>query len=135
MNTISGLRFLRPYLCKDLRIKSKSAYLRFSTSAGCCLDLPSPSRPSINPDRTAEELRDDESDIKLRRAVALRTQDLREANALVYPRIQPHSWALTFREFQKKYDHLGPGIRSGDIVILRGKITISKRLIFASNCA
>jgi len=122
MNAISGLRFLRPYLCKDLRIKSESAYLRFSTSTRCCLDLPS-SRPSRTPYRATEtELQYGESDVKLRRAVALRTQDLKEAGALVYPRIQPHSWALTFREFQSKYGHLAPGIRSGDIVILRGRV-------------
>jgi len=115
MNT--GLRFLRPYLSKSLSPIQKSVYIRFFHSTRCLAQPPKHRKlvGEVAPDLksytefTAAEVRQ-------------RVEELEEANALAYPRIQRTERAVSCLDFLKKYELLKAGQRRDECYVIRGRI-------------
>ena len=118
MSAASGFRFLRPYLCKSLPIKTKTAYIRFFNTTRC---LEKKRGPHIkNLAAVAQSL--DES-IEFRGAVGERKRELEAANALVYPRIRGDDATLSCSDFLERYSSLHPGeLKAEETVLVRGMI-------------
>jgi len=135
MNSISGLQCLRPYLFRDLPITRKLVYARFyNTTAhlavqaaygakevedvsSVCPEKSSPASPQEkqSPGNSAHG-----PGGKGCKAVAERIEELKAANALVYPRIQRSSSALNFKEYAKRYGKLKAGELLDEVVTIRG---------------
>jgi hypothetical protein len=112
---LTGLPFLRPYLCKDLQITHKSAYIRFFNST--CRNYAKASKKS--PIRRPEYK--DQQPIEFRGDVAGRIELLKKRDALKWPRINASAKAITCREFLEKYNHLQPGQTINDeFPVIRG---------------
>jgi len=114
--TISpGLRFLRPYLCKDLAVSQKHAYLRFFSSTRCLGKKAYQKIDSYGHDVSkggGEALKRNTND---------RITKLESANALKWPRIQNDVNGLTLTEYNEKYKRLQAGAKlSDETVLIRG---------------
>ncbi|TVY42447.1 Lysine--tRNA ligase [Lachnellula subtilissima] len=116
--TISpGLRFLRPYLCKDLAVSPKHAYLRFFSSTRCLGKKAFQKIDSYGHDVSkggGEALKRNTND---------RITKLESANALKWPRVQNDVNALTLTEYNEKYKRLQAGAKlSDETVLIRGRL-------------
>jgi len=125
--SLTGLRFLRPYLCKDLQITHRSAYIRFFNST---------TRRNI---RKASDLRDpvikDQQKIEFRGDVAGRIEILKQKDALDWPRIQRSSLAVTCREYVQKYKKIKPGqVLNDEFVVIRGTCTDRLAMLIDNGC-
>lgn len=115
MSNSPGLRFLRPYLCKDLSVSTNRAYLRIFSDARCHK-------------RTYSSLHAHGHDVSEKKEVSLqrRTNDritkLESADGLKWPRIGSNVVKpMTAKECCIKYAHLAPGARAkGDYVLVQG---------------
>jgi len=118
MNVSTGMKFLRPYLCKDVHITKKSIYLRFYHNTKCMAEK-SPEAPSSTVDISGVKagsnislinpLSDNQTVLKgekQRISVRNRIEVLERAKALSYPRIEQDADALTLKEFGEKYNSL-----------------------------
>ena len=114
MNTSPGLRFLRPYLCKDLAVSQKLAYLRFFTTTRC---LEKKAYQKI--DSYGHDVSKGKDNLK--RNTNDRITKLESANALKWPRIQNDVKSLTLTEYNTKYRRLQAGDKLKDeTVSVRG---------------
>ena len=124
MNKNTGLKFLRPYLCKDIHITKKSVYVRFYHNTKCMAgkaaeapssmaeesklaagpNLPPTLLPSIAQSDSKTVIRG--SGEKQRISVNERIEVLKRAKALSYPRIERDNDALTLKEFSELYNSL-----------------------------
>ncbi|TVY13853.1 Lysine--tRNA ligase, partial [Lachnellula arida] len=116
MTPSSGLRFLRPYLCKDLAVSRKHAYLRFFSSTRC---LGKKSFQKI--DSYGHDVLKGKDGLK--RNTNDRITKLEGANALKWPRIQNDMNSLTLTEYNEKYRRLQAGVElSDETVLIRGRL-------------
>ncbi|TVY49833.1 Lysine--tRNA ligase, partial [Lachnellula occidentalis] len=115
--TISpGLRFLRPYLCKDLAVSQKHAYLRFFSSTRCLGKKAYQKIDSYGHDVSNGK-------VNLKRNTNDRITKLEIANALKWPRIQNEVNTLTLSEYNEKYKRLQAGAKlSDETVLVRGRL-------------
>jgi lysyl-tRNA synthetase class 2 len=115
----SGLRFLRPYLQKDVPAASKSAYLRFfSTSRAVChrgLPLRSGNVAAYGKPFNAKTHITEFGTKKQERI-----DELKKVDALRWPRIESDSNTLRIADFHEKYSKLGIKQISNDVVKLNG---------------
>lgn len=148
MSSISGLQCLRPYLFRDLPVAKKSVYTRFyNTTAQFAAQAAysvkgvedvdtSPGKSYLkrtypeNPSSALPQENRSPGSIsygpatKGRKAVAERIEELKVANALVYPRIQRINSALNFKEYTKRYGKLRAGEKLDEAVTIRGIFVI-----------
>lgn len=116
MTTSPGLRFLRPYLCKDLAVSRKHAYLRFFSSSRC---LGKKAYQKI--DSYGHDVSPGKENLK--RNTNDRITRLEIANALKWPRIQNEMSTLTLSEYNEKYRRLQAGAKLNDeTVLVRGRL-------------
>ena len=144
MSSISGLQCLRPYLFRDLPVTKKSVYTRFyNTTAQFAAQATysvkgvedvdtSPGKSYLErtyPGKSSSALPQETQSpgsishgpaAKGRKAVAERIEELKVANALVYPRIQRINSALNFKEYTKRYGKLKAGEKLDEAVTIRG---------------
>jgi hypothetical protein len=115
MSTSPGLRFLRPYLCKDLSVPTNRAYLRFFSDTRRLNNKHHEFAQSSGHNVTKEK------GVKLKRNTNDRLTKLENTNALVWPRIQNDGKSMTLKEYASKYEYLTPGASAkGDTVVVRG---------------
>jgi hypothetical protein len=145
MSSISGLQCLRPYLFRDLPVARKLVYARFyNTTAHLAVQTAQSEKDVENvvgtsPKKTSPERRYPEKPspaslqgeqspgnsahgpgVKCHKATAERIEELKAANALVYPRIQRSSSALNFKEYAMRYGKLKAGEKLDEVVTIRG---------------
>lgn len=126
MNSSTGLRFLRPYLQKDLPAATKTAYLRFfSTSRALCHENTAVKAISDHPSRLKE----------VRAELQERIVELKNAGALQWPRIQKDKTTLRISTFSKKYSYLQPKDKLADHTVringrLKGFRVAGSKLVF-----
>lgn len=131
MSANIGLRFLRPYLSKELSVVRRSIYSSFYYSARCLATLAaeSGSKDTIEVVHSSGVSQKTNSVVKNRDGVQLtsrqevkrRTAELQQAEALVYPRIEDPGKSLTVAEYVELYKDLQKGHPKKDIFTLRGK--------------
>jgi hypothetical protein len=115
MSTSPGLRFLRPYLCKDLSVPTNRAYLRFFSDTRCL------NRGLYQYAQSSGHNVSKEKGGKLKRNTNDRLTKLEDTSALKWPRIQNDGKAMTVKEYTSKYEHLAPGQSAkSDTVVVRG---------------
>jgi len=118
MSTSSGLRFLRPYLYKELSVPTNRAYLRFFSDTRCLNKKVRRSNPESDGHTVTKEK---EKGAKLKRNTNDRLTKLEYADALKWPRIQNDVKPMTVKEYATKYGHLAPGSSvKSDAVLVRG---------------
>lgn len=136
MNSSTGLQCLRPYLFKDLPVARRLVYSRFYNTSQRLAGQAVPGGHEVRdvrsrlPKQKPETLTLGEksvgSNIKKKSAprglspVELRIKELTEAQALVYPRIQRTSSALSCAEFSNRFSNILPKDKSFDRVTIRG---------------
>jgi lysyl-tRNA synthetase class 2 len=129
MNSSNGLRFLRPYLKKDLPAATKSAYLRFfSTSRALCLQDAAAARHAVVKTQLTQST-------ELRAKLQERIDELNKAGALEWPRIQGDKNTLRIADFNEKYDYLQTNDRISDHTVringrLKGFRVAGSKLVF-----
>lgn len=141
-----GLRFLRPYIWKDLPPATKSAYLQFYNTtrssrikvlqSHCArkeifrgfrtisrdLKTATAARPAREVTAEVHVAEDFES---LGAALTQRVQELKATNGLAYPRIRSGSWTTNCSDFKKRYASLNAGeVRHEETVVLCGMPTL-----------
>lgn len=122
MSASPGLRFLRPYLCKDLAVSQKNAYLRFFSSSR---------RLEKKAFQTVSSYGHDVAEDKenLKRNTNDRITKLEKANALNWPRIQNDKKSMTLGDYNTKYESLEFGQRiQSENVLVRGMELSEKSL-------
>jgi hypothetical protein len=130
MNNTTGLRFLRPYLSKDVPVIRKSTYIRFFNTTTKCLAGPA-SKTKLS--GTVKMKKVAVENIKDRAPVELRIKELEEARALNYPRIQSVGKVLTLEEFQRRYKDMAPReARTKDILTVNGMCSSGFGVAFSS---
>jgi hypothetical protein len=104
MKSSTGLRFLRPYLCENLVVSRKTAYLRFFNSTQCMANLP-PKAKTAEWGQVAEEHNRPLSRILTYKShdVKERVEELASSTALDYPRIKYTHPGMTCRDFCHQY--------------------------------
>jgi lysyl-tRNA synthetase class 2 len=107
MSSSNSLRFLRPYLYKELPAARKSAYLRFFSSTRCRFD--GADSRKISDELKAEGIPDWN-----------RAQRLESAELLKWPRLERNASALSTKEFNSRYKTLSPSESAKDSVTVRG---------------
>lgn len=115
MNSSTGLRFLRPYLCKqqDLPALTRTAYLRFFSS--------SQSYRAVTRKTATNDIGKSQQKSSTKSDVAERIAELQEARKLGWPRIQSCADAMTVQDFKAKYIAMKPSeMRKDDYLMLRG---------------
>lgn len=132
MNSPCGLRFLRPYLYRDIPIPRRAVYLRLFSTTKCVSSENAPlDEPNINlrqrpiniylkgtkRKKTPSKVPISKSDQRL--------EKLKAANALEWPRIVQDKRAVTIEEFHRHYHGIlrQSGAQSPDLVVIRGRIT------------
>ncbi|RDL33139.1 Class II aaRS and biotin synthetase [Venustampulla echinocandica] len=122
MSSASGLRFLRPYLCKDLNVSRNAAYIRFFSQTRCLKVFEGKQR-RLKKDPASKAS-------KASKASAIgdtndRIEKLKAVGALRWPRIEGDALAVSIPEFHRRYGkELKPGEkRTGETVLVRGRIT------------
>ncbi|KAH8596568.1 hypothetical protein B0O99DRAFT_651352 [Bisporella sp. PMI_857] len=124
MNASTGLRFLRPYLYKDIPVTRKSVYLRFYNHASSTTDTASRAGTSYGstttkPTTAPAEIKEKDHAIH----IIERAKELKQAYSLLYPRINNDKNAVSIAEFTNAYKDLGKGESiSNDGRTLRGRI-------------
>jgi lysyl-tRNA synthetase class 2 len=99
MNSSSGLRFLRPYLHSDVAAVRKSVYIRFFNTTRCLAKI-------IHKDPTERE--------EPPARGQTRSDELKNADALRWPRIRRDKHYMYALEFSQKYVNLKAGSRMRD---------------------
>ena len=103
MPSSTGLRFLRPYLSKDIPITRKFIYIRFFNTTRCLAD-PDPRKVLGALKHTSIERKPFDVEINDDRApIEARIKELEKGNALRYPRIQRLPHTLTVEEYRRQY--------------------------------
>jgi lysyl-tRNA synthetase, class II len=133
MSSVAGLQCLRPYLFRDLPAARKLVYARFYNTTRCLAAQAayneqkrkatgdtSTGNPSSASPLGIQSLGHAAVGGKGRSPVEERIEKLKAANALVYPRIQRSSSAISFREYTKRYSKLKAGLKLDEIVTIRG---------------
>jgi hypothetical protein len=121
MSSITGLQCLRPYLFRDLPVARRLVYARFyNTTRRLAAQVGSAGEEGagvrdISPGNGAAAAK-----VKGRSAVEQRIEELKAANALVYPRIQRNSSAIGFQEYTKRYGNLKAGVKLDEVVTIQG---------------
>lgn len=100
MNTNTGLRFLRPYLCADVQVPQRIIYLRFHSSALCRNIVSRNSKKQPTQDRNALSTKSD---------IRRRLDALRYTGGLDYPRILNDSTFMSICDFREKYHDIKKG--------------------------
>jgi lysyl-tRNA synthetase, class II len=120
MSTSPGLRFLRPYLCKDLAVSRKHAYLRFFSTTRCLEKKAYQKIDSYGHDVS-------KGNNNLKRNTNDRITKLESANALIWPRLQNDVKSMTLAEYNTKYRYLQAGDKAKDeTILLRGMEHLEK---------
>ncbi len=118
MNTSIGLRFLRPYVFKDLPVTPNSTYIRFFNTTRHLAASPADKAKKTKRKFIKAALTKNEGQVKKknviqelvgRTPVEQRVSELEQAQALVYPRIQSDPAALSCAEYQRRYNTMVPG--------------------------
>ncbi|KUJ24569.1 lysyl-tRNA synthetase [Mollisia scopiformis] len=128
MNPSNGLRFLRPYLQKEVCAVSKSAYLRFfSTSRARChrgekISTANAHNGSLRVVGDPRKLRE-------------RIDELKKAGALEWPRIKSDNETLRIADFEEKFKHIGINQKLPDELVringrLKGFRVAGSKLVF-----
>lgn len=135
MSSIAGLQCLRPYLFRELPVSKNLVYTRFYNTTRRLAQVASSEGGSKGTRNTspgkpasASQLGKQSSEreavaaagVKGRSPVEERIEQLKAANALVYPRIQRNSNALGIQEYIKQYGKLEPGLKLDELVTIRG---------------
>lgn len=131
MNVNTGLRFLRPYLFAELSSASRSAYIRFYHSTRY-LAKPETRPRGVDGINTPDLPRDERSKPAIcnttpaqfapRYAVQQRLTELKEFEALLYPRIQRLGKVITVAEFLDSYRDMKTGEkRPEELITIQGK--------------
>lgn len=142
----TGLKFLRPYLCKDINITKKSVYVRFYHNTKCMagkaadatISTAEESRVTAgSPILPATILSDSKTVLrgeKQRISVNERIEALQHAKALSYPRIERDQDALTIKEFEQQYNSLEANNLLHNVSrTVRGRLRVSSRNWLNSN--
>lgn len=114
MSSATNLRFLRPYLQKDIPAVKKAVYLRFfSTTRSCRATYKVQNLASMGKALNKSQFKGD---------VEERMAELKAAGALEWPRIKRDMHAMTTRDYTAKYaDKLKASeTRNSEYVTLRG---------------
>ncbi len=115
---VTGLRFLRPYLCKDVTVARKLAYLRFFS-----LTRPSRALRTRNMKNLSKVGVPLEDGVEFHGGINERMEELKAANALEWPRIKRSPMAMTTKEFLVRYKDLRRGEHvKDDLVLIRGRL-------------
>ena len=135
MSTSAGLQCLRPHLFKDIPVTRRLVYTRFYyttrrlaaqavssvNNTGHVCNSFSEQLPAASPQ--GKQLPGHDSIAAGIRGLSLteqRIEELKAANALVYPRIQRTSRALSCVEFKKRYANLKAGEQLDETLTIRG---------------
>jgi hypothetical protein len=107
MNTNSGVRFLRPYLFKDLPVRNKSRYLKFFNTTRC-FSAAAARADKLHSQSTHHKLVQIDlgvanPSVDGRALVEQRINDLKGTRALKYPRIESDGVTLTVADFRNRY--------------------------------
>ncbi|KAE8450613.1 hypothetical protein EG329_005957 [Mollisiaceae sp. DMI_Dod_QoI] len=132
MNPSSGLRFLRPYLQKDLHAARKSAYLRFFSTSRARCHRGASKHDNLGAHKTPV---DQLSQItEFRGNIQQRINELKDADALRWPRIESDIHTLRIQDFNEKYEHLTINDRNPDFVRINGRLkgfrVLGSKLVF-----
>lgn len=128
MSSSTGLRFLRPYLVtKELPPAARSAYLRFFSSSRtrCVHNTAADVKVAVGKFQSTE----------LPLEVKERIDELKNAGALQWPRIQGDKHILRIEDFNKQYDYLQINERLLDHTVringrLKGFRVAGSKLVF-----
>jgi lysyl-tRNA synthetase class 2 len=136
MNSSAGLQCLRPYLFKDLPVARRLVYSRFYNTTRRLANQAVPGEhkardvrnrlPKQKPGTLTLGGESVGSNVEKDSAprgpnpVELRIKELTEAQALVYPRMQRTSSALSCAEFSKRFSSILPRDKSFEPVTIRG---------------
>lgn len=119
MSSITGLQCLRPYLFRDVPVARRLVYARFyNTTRRLATQAGSGGEQGTGAEDTLAE--NGAAKVKGRSAVELRIEELKAANAVVYPRIQRNSSAIGFQEYTKRYGNLKAGVKLDEVVTIQG---------------
>lgn len=112
-SSMNGLRFLRPYLCKELQVSHRTTYIRlFNTS---CVQY------EKNRTRKRRPMYGSEETIGSRGDVINRIEHLKKEDGLKWPRIESSLNAMSCADFHQQYHALKHGKTLNDtFVVLRG---------------
>ncbi|KAH7403163.1 hypothetical protein BKA64DRAFT_668464 [Cadophora sp. MPI-SDFR-AT-0126] len=114
MSSLTGLRFLRPYLQQDLPVVRHAAYLRFFSTSRCLLSTRKKAQEEAGPKRNKVAAKSD---------VQGRIEELQKAMKLEWPRIASNPHAMTLLDYTVKYGDMKPSeLRKSDYVMLRGRV-------------
>jgi hypothetical protein len=115
MSGRSGLRFLCPYLLKDISVSRRSIYVRFFNTTRCLSNVTSFQNPG--PGRLRKRVVGAVGINEDRGPIEERIRELEEGRALGYPRIQrlPHS--LSLLEYQRRYASLKANEKRPDEIV------------------
>lgn len=126
MNSAEIFHFLRPYVLQPLSIKN-TAYLRlYRCARRDGLAVGQSSRKSLTTSSRRRDIKKDglpaEEDAHAARshAISSRIQELNQANALAYPRIQPCASPMRIPAFREKYKDVSTESPGQEEVVLRG---------------
>jgi lysyl-tRNA synthetase class 2 len=119
MSTLSGLRFLRPYLLNEVAVSRRSAYTRFFNSSRCLAR-------ELNKSGVVRKIGEKEinNESEHLSGVQERIQELDKAQALQWPRIKDVGNAMRISEFAEKYKNIqNSEIVNDGYVTLRGMLS------------
>jgi hypothetical protein len=135
MSTSAGLQCLRPHLFKDIPVARKLVYTRFyyttrrlaaqagpsENNTGHVRNSSSDQFPAASPQGKQSPGHENiAAGIRGLSLVEQRVEELKAANALVYPRIQRTSRALSCVEYTRRYANLKAGEQLNETVTIRG---------------
>ena len=113
MSSLTGLRFLRPYLQQDLPVVRRAAYLRFFSTTRSGLS----SKQKKAQDEPGPKI----NKVAIKSDVQGRIEELQKAMRLDWPMIRSSPHAMTLLDYSQKYHGMNPSeLRKSDYVMLRG---------------
>lgn len=113
MSSLTGLRFLRPYLQQDLPVVRHAAYLRFFSTTRSCL--------SSKQKKAQDEPGIKRNKVAIKSDVQGRIEELQKAMRLEWPMITNSPHAMTLLDYTLKYHDMNPSeLKKSDYVMLRG---------------
>lgn len=113
MSSLTGLRFLRPYLQQDLPVVRHAAYLRFFSTTRSCL--------SSKQKKAQDEPGIKRNKVAIKSDVQGRIEELQKAMRLEWPMITSSPHAMTLLDYTLKYHDMNPSeLKKSDYVMLRG---------------
>ncbi|KAG4411631.1 hypothetical protein IFR04_015230 [Cadophora malorum] len=115
MSSLTGLRFLRPYLQQDLPVVRHAAYLRFFSTTRSCL--------SSKQKKAQDEPGIKRNKVAIKSDVQGRIEELQKAMRLEWPMITNSPHAMTLLDYTLKYHDMNPSeLKKSDYVMLRGRV-------------